>query len=672
MAKEENKYLRESLLFLKELFLALLITFLLLLILETIFEGSVSRYLNLNHLMIGVAIVGVITVVTGHREAVKLKSSVRQSLLMGVGTGLAGALFAWYLTQGAGWLSGLAAAMSGVALVLLSLLLAGAAQRRQIVEALKRATRIIELTYLQLALAFVILALLKTLGLFSPGTSYMPFILVLPLLAIPALLRWRHDAEEQRASFLPVLLLALVFALSIRLVSNFQASVPLGYDPGLYKYAASLYTDNLPQIPEATLPLWIKRSFPQGLPLTLDSLYLFAGEAAIQPLSYFFPFLATFLILPLFMLTKNLFNQRIGLLACLLYAVSYTQYAASTYFYYKQVLAMIFLLLALHAVQRRKYLLLCLLYAAVGIYHIPMFILFSLILVPWFLLRRDWNIVLSAAGTALLLLPFWLPRIDAYWEVARFAAATIVQNTETGAASGGGAFFGLGDYGRVALPYLPFAVIGGLYLMRRRNWNSVFFYSVLNVALVVIPVFFFKRLIISLDIALVILAAVGISFTLTQWASLSKKVAAVFLILLVVSAGAYTVQEAKEEQPFLNRQELEAIEWLAANSEEDAYIVATTYDGPWVLGWSERKVLAPGLFQWDTHNREQWADFISAADLETTVAFFEGYEGPIYIYYSRHEGSHMVLEKFENDAFEKVYDKGAVVYKYLGEGQPGG
>jgi len=43
------------------------------------------------------------------------------------------------------------------------------------------------------------------------------------------------------------------------------------------------------------------------------------------------------------------------------------------------------------------------------------------------------------------------------------------------------------------------------------------------------------------------------------------------------------------------------------------------------------------------------------------------YNAPIYIYYSKNGGNYLVLEKFQPEYFQEVYNNdGAVVYKYLG------
>jgi len=270
--------------------------------------------------------------------------------------------------------------------------------------------------------------------------------------------------------------------------------------------------------------------------------------------------------------------------------------------------------------------------------------------------NRDKNILFGAIGTAILIIPFWLPRFD------------INLTTLSGAFGEAGTFFGFGKYQQVSLAYLPFAFAGFLYLLVKRNWNSIFFYFIISIVIVVFQILLFKRYIIPLDIVLVILAAVGINYTLLNVKGISRGIGIMVVILLMVSGGILTTEAVSETKPLINEEQREAVEWIAENTEEDAYVLATSYDAPWVLGWSNRKVIAPGLFEWNKHNKEEWMTFFETKELDTTKRFLDEYDDPIYIYYSKNPDNYLGLEKFNNQYFQVVYDKDAIVYRYLRTG----
>ena len=245
-----------------------------------------------------------------------------------------------------------------------------------------------------------------------------------------------------------------------------------------------------------------------------------------------------FLIFPVFILTRALFNDKVALIASILYAVSYTQYAAFTFLYFKQIIGLIVLLTAIYALEREHYALLVLMYAALGIYHRPAFLLFSLILIPYFIKTRDKRIIFATIAAAVLIAPFWLPRLDINLAMVGGIFETAVSNIKMRQAIGGGSFFDFVRYEWFSLAYLPFALIGAIYLFMKRKWNSLFFYFTINAAIVVFQLFFFRRFIISLDLLFVILAAVGLNYSFLESKKVPTFLGLIAIVFLCASSGA--------------------------------------------------------------------------------------------------------------------------------------
>ena len=151
--------------------------------------------------------------------------------------------------------------------------------------------RIIESSYLQLVIIFFILVLLRELKVFDFPIYYQYFILVLPLFALPHLLKCEKADETRLRGVLIIVLVIFIFAFVLRLIPLIKNPVPLGYDPGFYKYSMDFYASALPQIPEAGLATWIKEMYPQGLPVLTDLTYVVAGADAVDNIRYLFPFL---------------------------------------------------------------------------------------------------------------------------------------------------------------------------------------------------------------------------------------------------------------------------------------------------------------------------------------------------------------------------------------------
>ena len=123
----ENRFFRAIVASIQQLFIILLVTYLVLLLIETIFPGSVSRYLNLNYWLIAVIATGVVTVLS-RQESGTLKEKDEKTINTGsiitfVCIGLIGAALIWYKTREIGWLSYLISLVGGTLIVLLSILI---------------------------------------------------------------------------------------------------------------------------------------------------------------------------------------------------------------------------------------------------------------------------------------------------------------------------------------------------------------------------------------------------------------------------------------------------------------------------------------------------------------------------------------------------------------------
>jgi len=375
-------------------------------------------------------------------------------------------------------------------------------------------------------------------------------------------------------------------------------------------------------------------------------------------MQWFFIAMGALLVFPIFVVTRKLFGIKAGIIAVILYALSFTQYSAFTFAYFKNVLGLYFFLLAIYSLESRKYVLMALMYVGLGMFHRPEFLLFSLILVPYFFRSREVKLLYTAVLVVILLVPMWLPRIDLYVVAVG------------GAVGEAGVFFSFTKYQQVALAYLPFSLIGFIYMLVKKKWNSIFFAFVIIAVIIVGRILFYDRYIIPFDIIMIILAAVGISYTLLNLKGAFRVVGMVVLLLVLASSGIITIRDATQLEPLINTDQLAAIEWIEDNTEEDAFIIASSYDAPWVLGWSGRKVIAPGMFEWNEHNQQEWITFFKTNDIDGATQFLDEYEQPLYIYSSNNSESYIGIEKFNNQYFAPVYNDVAIVYRYYPGGMP--
>ena len=107
----------------QEFFSVILVTYLLLLLLEEIKEGFVSNFLNLN-IILGITLIsGIITVFGGEGKKKEIEHFEKKDYMWIFALGVVGAALIFYKTRNLGALSYLISAISGILIVLLSVLI---------------------------------------------------------------------------------------------------------------------------------------------------------------------------------------------------------------------------------------------------------------------------------------------------------------------------------------------------------------------------------------------------------------------------------------------------------------------------------------------------------------------------------------------------------------------
>jgi hypothetical protein len=124
LTSKDNKVVVWCLDFMQVLFPILLSTYLLLTLVETIFEGSVSSYLNLNYLLTLVIILGIAVVLSASvvSNSKTLERFTNRNKFLIISTGIGAAVIIWYKTQDIGWISYIISIAGGGLIVFLTVL----------------------------------------------------------------------------------------------------------------------------------------------------------------------------------------------------------------------------------------------------------------------------------------------------------------------------------------------------------------------------------------------------------------------------------------------------------------------------------------------------------------------------------------------------------------------
>jgi len=508
--------------------------------------------------------------------------------------------------------------------------------------------RVLRRSFLQLLAIYTILIALISLGFL--GKYVLHFEIFALILAVLGALTIKDGKDFEISPFL--LILPLTFILAFRAMPYLANSVPLGYDPGIYKYVMEAYLGNLPDLPKENIDLWVRSGFAPGLFIITDLLYIIGFDTQTI-LTWVFIFFELLLGLGIYAAASKFFKREVGL-SLLIYSISIVQFKVFWYMYYKNVVALFVMLIALYLFKSRKYLPFILTAAFIGALHRPTFLIFGLMYLAYIAAYRKEFVknVLMGVAILTLALTFYVPNMR----------EAIIGNIEpiVTANIGAGTFISLFTYQFSSLSYLPFALLGFFILVRKRDLNLFFLWFLITGIIVYFKLIFFNRFIIHLDVAMIILASLGFYHLLKS----SKIIGTTILFILFFSSLLVMNQNAAEAKPLIGGEELELIGKLN-NVEADAYVMSmSSYYSPWILGYSGRKTIAPGLFDYDRWDFEQWRNFWATGEKEKAVEMLGVYKRPLYIYVGKRD--RINEEKFENACFDKVFQEGrAKIYRVV-------
>jgi hypothetical protein len=119
--------------------------------------------------------------------------------------------------------------------------------------------------------------------------------------------------------------------------------------------------------------------------------------------------------------------------------------------------------------------------------------------------------------------------------------------------------------------------------------------------MVILRIVFFRRYLATLDILLIILAGGCIEKILFEQRKELLISIKIILLLITLTGSMLLYGEMTEDNRLISDSHLQDIEWMAENIDPESYILTSSDDAPWVLGWGEHPVVAPGLFHWDIY-----------------------------------------------------------------------
>ncbi|MBU0467301.1 MAG: glycosyltransferase family 39 protein [Nanoarchaeota archaeon] len=528
-------------------------------------------------------------------------------------------------------------------------------------------------SFWQLLVVYAALVVLISLNLFWKYTLHFEiFAVVIAVIGAYALRELDDNGKKDKVKAARwhylLLVIGIVLIIGLRVVPYLDNSIPLGYDAGIYKYGIESFAEK-----GFNVDSWVKGAFTPGFLYLMFVLCKVFGSGAI--LTWLFIGFNLLLGVSVYLVGKEYFNKRVGVIAFLLYAVSVIQFKVFTYMYYKNIIALSFMLFALYFLKRgnkgarptrdharndignysrvvrspthnrvqdniRKsrveqgllglgYNRFWFIFFGIltGIMHRPTFFLFGLAFVCFTV--QDYKRLGRNLVSGVVILGLTLLIYAGSWResIAPLFFPLVESFVDPGTAPG--TFVSFFTYQFSTLAYLPFAILGFFYLIWKRKFDMIFFITSIAAIIVYFQFFFFNRFIIHLDIMLILLAGSGFSLLIDN----KKKLGLLVLVLMLFSAGFVTMHESVNAKSLISEEGLDLIKKIDTKVERDAFVMVLSSEySPWVLAYSNRKTIAPGLFEENKWFQEEWERFWRSDSEIEIQEMMSVYDRPIYLF----------------------------------------
>lgn len=458
----------------------------------------------------------------------------------------------------------------------------------------------------------------------------------------------------------------IMIAFALILIFHFfpytKNTIPLGYGSGLYKYAIEHSLEEK--------GAWVLQqgNFEPGFIYLMSFFNNFLSSNFI--LTSLFVIFCLIIGVLVYLCTEQYSSPRTARIALFLFAVSTIQLRAFLLLNYMLTLGIIFLLLAIIFIKKIEQhnkviwkVLFVLSAFLISIMHKPTFVIFLLSYLIYSLVRpisaKKYNKKILLKNISLFFIILVLAALPNLTSLVT-TYSNILSQPEQG-------FLQLGektyqdilfsDYLLSSLIYVPFSILGLFLFIRKREFNLLFILPIVLSIIVYLHLSSFGGFMVLLDLFMMILASFGFMHLIKE----RKSVGLTIIIILLISAAFMSFNIVKKEFPLIASNELVAIDYLH-NTESGASILTSSFYAPWLLGYSDRKVIAPGLYGENKHIEDEWQTFWDAKSSLELQHFMDEYPKPIYIFVGYQQ-----KDNFKNipECFKVFYqDTDNVIYKY--------
>ncbi|AHB41867.1 hypothetical protein P148_SR1C00001G1089 [candidate division SR1 bacterium RAAC1_SR1_1] len=432
---------------------------------------------------------------------------------------------------------------------------------------------------------------------------------------------------------------------------------PLGYDPGMYKGIFVEYSKILWNFDFSLLPGWVRHE-----PL-LGTIMAIFGKMGANFDWWLTRGIGIINLLPgvlIFVLLKKE-NKWMGVIGAWLYWMSIVGYQVFWRGYFKQIIAVNLMLLVLIFIQKNKVLRQSILFLIIILLHKHTALYTGLLLFGSWILERytnkkiPWKQTIFRGLAGVIGLAMYIPIWHQIMSEAIKATGTIV------ASQTGGDFIMIAEYIKIQRFVLLFSLVGFFYKIIRKRFGIIDIGYIIGAIRLVLRMVNFNRAIVFFDIFVVILAAYGIwnlyKFVCEKW-EIKKFGIFIFAIIGLAVGFNYIVHININAIPLISKEEFSAIKNIKNRTEENAIIINSHKNyTPWIMGWSQRDYINPGMAELDKRNHTEWIkrrENDGSYKCEMLEKSYKNLNRPLYIWL----GEQQMSENIANGKCFSLYQQG--------------
>ncbi|MDP2090611.1 MAG: hypothetical protein Q8K30_03345 [Candidatus Gracilibacteria bacterium] len=486
--------------------------------------------------------------------------------------------------------------------------------------------------------------------------------------------------------FIIILVLSIIFGL-YRFYPYFFSDVPLGYDPGLYRRMFIDYFSSLPYVDFASFRPRTREAYPPYIGLMGNTFHIIGYNVDFL-ITYMLAIFGSITSIYIYLYLKK-YSQTTAIIGIIIFFISIIQYESFYLNYYKQILGIIFMLVGLYLLEKKKYLLSIPIIISMftvnrpaGVFFVIMLVFYVLydILVGIFkskksiLLAKDCTfiktdktivqklcgfaslynrnilyILLTVLFSGIIALFMYLPLIDEQ------ILSLIKPLTTTFLVSGtSGTFFSLEDFVGYNFFIIILSIYGIYVKIQKRDFDFTTIGYLVGLLWIIFRLFFYNRFLITFDIYIILIAAYGLGHLY------SKKKLFLFIFVLFFGIQSYIYIDYLNENgiPFIPKSEFELMQKLDTMLPNDSMIMVThRHYTPRLFGYTDLPVIAPSMFEYDLWEKSDWNNWLASDGIEKCkmINDYKIYNKDIYIWL----GVDQIKENLDGaDCFEIIYESG--------------